>query len=196
MKLQVSLSLSLNFFLPSCYLSISHFPLSFTPTHAPFLFLCVCVYVSLSLFIVELSLSTSFHSQGSCTFLAITAALPIAQLFFFHVLLVKKVKPQTTFRLNNIFFNCCIWELHILGPYGNITFYAIYILLQHYVLWLMYICMVEDQHLRLHNISGNFNFIATIFHMVHGYFRGRESAFMITSNFLQSTLDHQIIYNG
>jgi hypothetical protein len=37
----------------------------------------------------------SFLTQASCTMLAMVASLPIAQLLFFHILLIKKVSSDT-----------------------------------------------------------------------------------------------------
>lgn len=43
------------------------------------------------IFILFFVKTRCFYFQGSCSFLAMVATLPLTQLFFFHVLLVKKV---------------------------------------------------------------------------------------------------------
>lgn len=56
----------------------------------------------LSLVPLMLCVMNLFFSQAVCTILAMIATLPLAQLFFFHILLIKKVKLGNRLVLENL----------------------------------------------------------------------------------------------
>jgi hypothetical protein len=49
--------------------------------------------------------------QASCTILAMVALLPIAQLLFFHIILIQKVSHGTTVIQATPYYPCAIGDL-------------------------------------------------------------------------------------